>query len=261
MIRAQNVTQHYGVRPILSDLSLTVETGELVAVIGPNGSGKSTLLSVLAGILRPQKGHVEIDGHRRRASIKSERAIRRNTVYLPDEPWLPMLTTGREYLLSVAKLYGIGIDRAIEHADRLLDLFCLTKNGDSPIRTYSTGQKKKIGLCAAVITDASTLLLDEPFSGGLDPAGIMAMKRLLQRFREDRARTVVFTTPVAEVVDELADRMIVLRNGIVEGEYRIDELRGSSDDSESVKRVVEDLVFPNATQSIQNYFDSKVIAG
>ena len=79
MIRAVDITQHYGVRPVLRQVSLEIETGELVAILGPNGMGKSTLLSVLAGVLSPQHGHVEIDGLARRSSEQHELEIRRRT--------------------------------------------------------------------------------------------------------------------------------------------------------------------------------------
>jgi len=253
MICAERITQHYGVRPILRDVSLEIQTGEVAAIIGPNGSGKSTILNVLGGILSPQSGHVEINGQRRRASIRSEREIRKSTVYLPDTVFTPGLVTGRDYILSIARLYKVPSNRAVEHAERLLKLFCLDGQADSLITSYSTGQKKKIGLCGALITDAKYFLLDEPFSGGLDPAGILAMKRVLQSFREDRSRTVIFTTPVAELVHELADRLILIRDGRIVGDYKVDELNHGGG-TESVTRVVEELVFPSAVQNIQNYF-------
>ena len=108
---------------------------------------------------------------KRRGSEEEELAIRKMTVYLPDQPWLPGNPTGREFLLAVGRLYEVEQDRLIEHVDQLLDLFDLTEKGDSPIRSYSAGQKKKIALCSALVAEVPILLLDEPFSGGLDPGG------------------------------------------------------------------------------------------
>ena len=101
MIRVCHLTQHYGVRPVLVDVSLEIPTGELVTVLGPNGMGKSTLLAAMAGILSPQEGYVEFDGVRRRSSPDGELAIRRKVAYLPDKPWLPATKTGREFLMGV----------------------------------------------------------------------------------------------------------------------------------------------------------------
>src|SRR5271156_4019920 len=101
MIELVNVTQHYGVRPVLKRINLRIEKGELVVIVGPNGMGKSTLLAAMAGILQPQHGHVAIGGLRRRESVEAELAIRRQTVFLPDHPWLPASRTGRDFLLAV----------------------------------------------------------------------------------------------------------------------------------------------------------------
>src|SRR6516225_12454228 len=158
MINVFDVTQHYGIRPVLRKINLSIPTRSLAAVIGPNGMGKSTLLAVIAGVLTPQHGYVEIDGLRRKSSVETELAIRRRVVYLPDRPWLPVNRTGREFLLGVGRLYDIPADRLIDHAERLLQLFELDRLGDSPIRTYSAGRQKKISLCSALVTEAKILL-------------------------------------------------------------------------------------------------------
>ena len=80
----------------------------------------------------------------------------------------------REFLLSVGELYDIDAERRMEHVERLIDLFDLAKQGDWAISSYSSGQKKKISLASALVTEAPLLLLDEPFSGGLDPSGLFA---------------------------------------------------------------------------------------
>ena len=209
MIRVVNVTQHYSVKPVLVDVSLDIPAGSRTVIIGPNGMGKTTLLSVMGGVLEPQKGYVEVNGLRRRSNGDAEREIRRQTVILPDRCWLPKNRTGREFLLSVGALYDIPGERLIDHAERLLRLFDLDRLGDSPIRSYSAGQQKKIALGSALITEAPVMLMDEPFSGGLDPAGILALKHLLLRFTEDENRTVVLTTPVPELVEEIADRLVI----------------------------------------------------
>lgn len=215
MIDVVDVTQHYGVRPVLQGVNLHVERGELVAILGPNGMGKSTLLGVLAGVLSPQKGYVEIDGLRRRRSVEEELEIRRRVVYLPDHPWLPKNLTGREFLLGVGRIYDVEDERLMAHVDRLLQLFELTEKGDSPIRTYSNGQQKKVAVCSALVTEAPVLLLDEPFAGGLDPSGLLALKTLMKWLADRGDVTVVMATPVPELVEELAHRVVVLVRGEV----------------------------------------------
>jgi len=204
VIELLEVTQHYGVRPVLRGISLRIEHGEVVAIVGPNGMGKTTLLAVLAGVLSPQRGSVLIDGLRRRGSEEDELAIRKMTVYLPDQPWLPANRTGREFLLAVGRLYDVEEERLIDHAQQLLGLFELSEQGDSPIRTYSAGQKKKIALCSALVTEVPILLLDEPFSGGLDPGGLLTLKRIIQHHARRKVATIVLTSPVPELIEEIA---------------------------------------------------------
>jgi ABC-type multidrug transport system ATPase subunit len=251
-----DVTHHYGVKPVLRRVNLTVERGQVVALMGPNGMGKSTLMGVMAGTLWPLRGHVEVDGLRRRASEEAELAIRRKVVYLPADPWLPKDRTGRAWVLAVGRLYGIDEERLLDHVDRLLKLFDLEAQADVPMRDYSTGQKKKAALCGALVAEAPLLLLDEPFSGGLDPSGILALKRVLQHLARRDDVTVVMATPVPELVEELADRVAVIREGRIAAYDTIDGLRRQTGLPDArVDEVYERLVSPQTARNIEHYFE------
>jgi ABC-2 type transport system ATP-binding protein len=255
MIVLSGVTQHYGVRPVLRGIDLRVERGELVVVLGPNGMGKSTLIGVMGGVLAPQRGYVEIDGLRRRRSVEEEVAIRRAAVYLPDRPWLPGNRTGREFLLGVGRLYDIDDERLMDHADRLLALFELADRADAAIRDYSSGQQKKVAICGALIAEASTLLLDEPFSGGLDPSGLLALKRVLQQLVRRRGATVVLTSPVPELVEEIADRIAILHHGAILAFDTLDGLRRATGCRGTLGQVLERLIYPETMRNLERYFE------
>lgn len=257
MIRVVDVTHHYGIRPVLRGVSLEIPEGELAIVLGPNGMGKTTLLSVMAGVLWPIKGHVEIGGRRRRSCEEDELAIRRQVAWLPDHPWLPGARTGREFLLAVGRLYDIDDDRLMDHVDRLLAVFDLAREGDWPIQSYSNGQQKKIAICAALVSEAPVLIMDEPFSGGLDPSGILALKRILKHLTAERKATVVMSTPVAELVEELAVRIVVLRDGQVAAYDTADGLRRLTDCRGPLAEVLEKLFHPQSEQSLQQYFEGE----
>jgi ABC-2 type transport system ATP-binding protein len=254
MIRAVNITHHYGIRPILKNVNLEIKTGEVVVIVGPNGMGKTTLLGVLGGVLRPCTGYVEFDGVKRRESVEGEQALRKKIVYLPDRAWLPKLRTGREYILSVGRIYGVDDLRLFDHADRLLQLFDLTNQGDQPIGSYSSGQLKKISLCAALITEAPYLLLDEPFSGGLDPSGILALKRVFQGLAARDDVTIVLTTPVPELVEEVADRIAIIRDGQLAAFDTADGLRRQTGATGPLGEVLQRLLNPETLQNIESYF-------
>lgn len=257
MIELTDVTQHYGVRPVLKRINLTIQTGRLVAIIGPNGMGKSTLLGVMAGVLSPQHGTVSIDGRLRKATVESELSIRRSTVYLPDKPWLPKDRTGREFLIAVGRLYSISDDDLLDHVERLLRVFELEKEGDWPIRSYSAGQQKKIALSSALITRAPLMLLDEPFSGGLDPSGILALKRILRHLVDRDGVTVVMSTPVPELLEELADSIVVLRNGEIVAHETAAGLRLMVQSSGTLDEVIAKLIHPSTLENLARYFEER----
>ena len=256
MIKTHELTHHYGLQPVLFNINLEIEKGELVVLLGPNGSGKTTLLACMAGTLWPARGYVEFDGIRRRQSADKERQLRKKIVYLPDDTWLPKNHTGREFILAVGRLYDIDEFRLFDHADRLLKLFHLEEKGNSVISSYSTGQRKKIALASSLITEAPYLLLDEPFSGGLDPAGILALKSVLKKLAQDEHVTVVMTTPVPELVQELSHQVAIIRDGQLVTYASPAEITEQSD-SKNFDTALQNLLYPETVDVVSAYFDTK----
>jgi ABC-type multidrug transport system ATPase subunit len=253
VIELHEVRQHYGVRPVLRGISLRIERGEVVVILGPNGMGKTTLLGVMAGVLAPQRGSVVIDGLTRRGSEQEELAIRKMTVYLPDQPWLPGAQTGREFLMAVGRLYDIDDERLMHHVDHLLDLFDLTQQSESQIGSLSAGQKKKVALCSALVAEAPILLLDEPFSGGLDPAGLLTLKKIVMHHARRQDATIVLTSPVPELVEEVATRIIVLEDGAILAFDTLDGLQRLTGQRGNLNEVLQRLIFPETSRKLDDY--------
>jgi ABC-type multidrug transport system ATPase subunit len=254
VIELVDVTQHYGIRPVLRGISLRIERGEVVTILGPNGMGKSTLLGVMAGVLSPQHGKVLIDGMTRRGSEEEELAIRKKTVYLPDQPWLPGTQTARQFLMAVGRLYDIDDERLMEHIDQLLDLFDLSRQSEAQLSGLSAGQKKKVALCSALVAEAPILLLDEPFSGGLDPSGLSSLKQIIKHHTRRRDATIVLTSPVPELVEEIATRILVLEDGEILAFDTLDGLQRLTAHRGRLNEVLQRLLFPESSQKLDDYF-------
>ncbi len=254
MIKIADVSHHYGLRPVLSHINLEIPDGNLVAVMGPNGVGKSTLLGVIAGLISPAKGHVEINGLRRRASEEVELKIRQQVVYLPDHPWLPEFLTAREWLLAIGQLYDIEAERLMDHISRLLDLFDLADKGDSPIRTCSNGQKKKIAICGALVAEAPVLVLDEPFTGGLDPSAILALQRVLQHLASRPDMTIVMASQIPEMLELMAHRIVIISGARVVAYDTLEGLRAKTGCPGSLPEIFEKIVHPQTLDHIEKYF-------
>ncbi|MCI0747371.1 MAG: ABC transporter ATP-binding protein [Verrucomicrobia subdivision 3 bacterium] len=255
MIKVIDVSHHYGVRPVLSHINLEVRAGELLVVMGPNGVGKSTLLGIIAGLIAPAKGYVEVNGLRRREREEIELQIRRQVGFLPDHPWLPEFMTGREWLLAIGELYDIDPDRFMDHIPRVLELFQLSDKGDAPIRTYSNGQKKKIAICGVLVSEAPILILDEPFTGGLDASAILALSRLLKHLADCADVTVVLASQVPEIVENLAHRIAILGSNRLVACDTMERLRAQTSGSGSLLEVFEELVNPETLEHIESYFN------
>jgi len=217
-IRASGLGKSYGAgAPALDDVTLQVEQGERIGFLGPNGAGKTTFIRCALGVLRPTAGTVEVLGH----DVGTERmAALAQVGYVPGDLGMIKQVTGRRMLDALARLHP----RPPVLQQRLLaalelDDIALGKR----IRDYSTGMRQKLGLVAALQHDPPVIILDEPTSG-LDP---VMQARLLQVLdeRAREGRTVFFSSHVLGEVDELCDRVAMVRGGRLLLVRDVDELR------------------------------------
>ena len=203
----------YTDRQILAGINLSVAAGECVAVMGQNGCGKSTLLQAAAGLIPLQQGRIVMHGLERRSNVATEHQLRRSSCYLPANTWLPGGLSGREYLAGVGELYERTAQDISRCSAALLTAFHLEANQVTD--ALSTGQQKKLALCGALISDADCYILDEPFAGGLDPAGILTLQHVMQELAARSDVTILFATPVPQIVGQLAHRVAVLHEGVI----------------------------------------------
>ncbi len=202
-IRTQNLTKTYGKQRGITNLSLSVEQGEVFGYLGPNGAGKTTTIRLLLDFIRPSSGKASVlglDAHDHSVDIH------RRVSYLPGELVLYEAMTGRELLEYFANLRG-GVDW--KYVERIIGMFELdTKR---PIRTLSKGNKQKVGLVQAFMHKPELLILDEPTSG-LDPLVQQTFYDLLKEVKAD-GRTVFLSSHVMAEVENVCDRVGIIRQG------------------------------------------------
>lgn len=221
-LRLTNLSKNFG-RPAVDRLDLTVRRGELYALLGPNGAGKTTTLRMVAGLLAPDAGRIEIFGIDMAAQPA---AAKQQMAYLPDDPMLYAKLKPTEYLEFVAGLWGIDAAEAEPRARRLLDWLDLTKHAHELTEGFSRGMKQKLALAGALIHEPKLLILDEPLTG-LDAAAARQVKDLLLEHVRDGG-TVVLTTHILEVAERLAQRIGIIEHGRLIAQGTLDELRAQA---------------------------------
>jgi ABC-2 type transport system ATP-binding protein len=218
-LRITGLSKSYG-RPAVEQLDLSVRRGELYALLGPNGAGKTTTLRMVAGLVAPDSGRIEVLGV---DLAQAPRDAKRRLAYLPDDPMLYGKLKPTEYLEFVAGLWGVKAAAAEARARELLDWLDLSAHAHELTEGFSRGMKQKLALAGALIHDPELLILDEPLTG-LDASAARQVKDLLLS-HVAKGGTVILTTHILEVAERLAQRIGIIRQGRLIAEGTLDELR------------------------------------
>jgi len=205
-------------------VSLEIRRGEFFGVLGPNGAGKTTLFKILATLIVPEGGTVEVDGI---DALASAGAVRRLlTPVIADERSLNWRLTAAENLALYAALYGVPRAERLAASERLLQTVGLTEAGDRMVGTYSSGMKQRLLIARALLSRPSVLLLDEP-TRSLDPVSARDFRRFLREEVAGRQGcTVVLATHDTDEALELCDRLAVLHRGRLVAQGTARELAG-----------------------------------
>jgi ABC-2 type transport system ATP-binding protein len=225
-LTVQGLTKVYGRLVAVDQLSFDVRPGEILALLGPNGAGKTTTLLCLAGLLRPNAGRIELDGR----VLGPQRGSR--IALIPETPEVYDMLTVWEHMVFVARSCRLDATWP-DQARRLLERLGIADQRDTVGEALSKGMRQKTLLASTVLAGTPILLLDEPMIG-LDPRGQRELTEILRELRAD-GRTIVVSTHLLQYIEELCDRLLILKQGRAIFSGRIEDLlrereRGSLED-------------------------------
>jgi ABC-2 type transport system ATP-binding protein len=215
LVETRGLTKRYGGGIVAVEaLDLSVRRGEVYGFLGPNGAGKTTTLRMLLGLIRPTSGTASVLGH----PPGSPEGLERVGALVESPAFYPYLS-GRDNLRVMARYTGV----APERVEAALEQVELSPRAKDKYKTYSLGMKQRLGVAAALIKEPDLLILDEP-TNGLDPKGMAEMRELIRRLGQGQ-HTVILSSHLLNEVEQVCDRVGVIRSGRLVAQGSIEELR------------------------------------
>ncbi|MCI5221885.1 MAG: ATP-binding cassette domain-containing protein, partial [Candidatus Electrothrix sp. AR4] len=248
MIKVENLTRKYGDVTAVDTVSFEIDHGEIVGLLGHNGAGKTTIMKMMTGYLEPTEGCISVDG----LDIgKDRRKIQKKVGYLPENcPVYPEMTV-LDYLEYSAALHGIAKRNRPALIREAVERTALEAKATKQLSTLSRGFRQRTGVAQAILHKPGILILDEP-TNGLDPTQIQHMRILIAEL--SKSATVIVSTHILQEVQAVCDRVIIIKDGGLALDSRLDELRQSSKllistDAETDKAVELFTSFPQVASA------------
>ncbi len=246
MLSVKNLTKNIDGKPIVEEISFDLEDGEILGFVGPNGAGKTTTLRMLACCTAPNSGTAALNGL---DLVNDDLEIRKRIGYLPEVPPLYEYMKVRTYLTTIARLKGIPKNKQIMEVDRTIERCYIGDMAKREIGKLSKGYRQRVGLAQAILGDPELLLLDEPTSS-LDPGQISEMRDII---REASGKSmVIFSTHILQEIQHLCDRIVLIKNGKVRYQGRLDRYNLTDDGRRSLM-----LKLKGKTQTIESVLSTR----
>ncbi|MGO8671239.1 MAG: ABC transporter ATP-binding protein [Capsulimonadaceae bacterium] len=234
LLHVDHLTKRFGALTAVNDLTFDVHAGEIVGLLGPNGAGKTTAIRCIASLLRPNGGHITLNGF---DIVRQTRDAKRELAFVPEVPAAYDLLTVMEHLRFVAAAYGA--EDELSRAEEILTRLDLWDKRNALSASLSKGMKQKLACACALIHRARIYCFDEPMIG-LDPKGAREMKDILRSKRAEGA-AVLMSTHQLEVAERFCDRMVIMDHGTVVAEGALEDLRGIMQGGGGAGATLEDM--------------------
>ena len=206
MIEVKNLTKRYGNHTALSDLSFTIEKGQIYGFLGPNGAGKSTTMNIMTGCLAATSGQVTIGGY---DIFEEADQAKRLIGYLPEQPPLYPDRTPKEYLTFVARAKKVPAKEITAQVQHVMQVTQITDVANRLIKNLSKGYKQRVGIAQAILGNPEVIILDEP-TVGLDPKQIIEIRDLIQDLGKEH--TVILSSHILSEVRAIPEENLSPRN-------------------------------------------------
>lgn len=237
MLIARNISRNFGAFQALDNVSFEINKGDIVGFLGKNGAGKTTLMRILTTFLSASSGTVVIDGD---DITKHSLAIRQKIGYLPEKPPLYEDMSVLHYLKFAAEIKDVSMKRRQFQVAKTLEECDLEQVKNKKIGTLSKGYKQRVGIAQAIIHEPKLLILDEPTSG-LDPMQIQQVLTLIKNQRDQR--TVLLSTHTLTEIEQVAQRVLMIKAGQIVLNSTLGELLQSNDTNQAEKLTLEKVFF------------------
>ncbi len=214
LLKIENVTKKIKKKTIVDNVSLTINSGEIVGFLGPNGAGKTTTIKMIMGLFSITEGSISVCGHDVKTDFEN---AMKNIGAIVENPDLYKRLTGRQNLEYFASFHG---QEAIDNIDAVIELVKMKERINDKVKTYSLGMRQRVGLAQALLHMPSLLVLDEP-TNGLDPIGIKEMRDLLKHLATKSGTGIFISSHLLAEMELMCDRIYIIDNGVIIGEKEI----------------------------------------
>jgi ABC-2 type transport system ATP-binding protein len=231
-VEARGLVKRYGAITAIDRVDLTVDQGDVYGFLGPNGAGKTTTLRILLGLIRPDEGQARLFGRDPQRELP---AALDGVAGFVETPYFYPYLSGRKNLELLA---AFDRDGGRDRIDELLRLVDLQRRAGDRVGGYSQGMRQRLGVAASLLRDPRLLLLDEP-TNGLDPGGMRDMRRLVRRLSEEGI-TVLLSSHLLAEVEEICNRVAIIRTGRIVYEGTLAELRANAGSNRYRLRTTDD---------------------
>lgn len=252
-IQITNLSKRYPTLVAVESLNLEVKQGEIFGFLGPNGAGKSTTLRMLLSLIKPSSGNIQVLG---KSLLQNREAALSNIGCIIEKPDFYLYMTAAQNLKMLAQLNDV--KNSEQRIKEVIDLVGLQGRQNDKVQTYSHGMKQRLGLAQALLHNPQLVILDEPTTG-LDPQGIIELRYLLLRLKNEFGKTVVLSSHILSEVELIADSMVIMNKGKAVAQGSVKQLLSTenlivkieTDEAQQVRSILNQTPFANVIEKTE----------